>query len=117
MRQKSRRPAAPGGGRRPNSQEQAAASFTPSPLSLQAITNSQGIPGQRSAEHLRPLLDAATYHSCAAIFVPQGFGAFDANFLGDRPIIWVIGDDMERSMGPSGFHAPSVRAVLARCNG
>ncbi len=61
--------------------------------------------------HLAPLYEAARDFGCLLAMVPQGAGPFDAPPAG-RPAIVIIGDDLDQALGPSAFHAKSLRRLL-----
>lgn len=66
-------------------------------------------------DHMEPLLEAAAHFRCALLLqdqarVPAPFPAYD-----EATWVVIIGDDPkppETSMGPSGFHAASLVALL-----
>ncbi len=61
--------------------------------------------------HLAPLYEAARDFGCLLAMVPQGVGPFDAPG-DDRPVIAVIGDDLEEALGPSAFDEQSLHRLL-----
>ena len=61
--------------------------------------------------HLAPLYEAARDFGCLLAMVPQGVGPFDAPGA-DRPVIAVIGDDLDEALGPSAFDEQSLRRLL-----
>ena len=61
--------------------------------------------------HLAPLYAAARDHGCIFGIVPQGAGPFNPP-PADRPAIIVIGDDLDRALGPSAFDERSLRRLL-----
>lgn len=63
--------------------------------------------------HLRPILLAVRDSNVGWATVTQRSGRFDLPRC--RPSIVVIGDDLDISMGPDGFHRKSIRRALARC--
>ena len=50
------------------------------------------------------------------LFVAQGTQAFAIPPRTGRAAVVLIGDDLDRSMGPEGFHLPSVRRVIRACS-
>ncbi|TZG25889.1 hypothetical protein [Sphingomonas montanisoli] len=65
------------------------------------------------APHLRPILAAVRDHRAGMLFVPPGRRAFQ--LPAGRPAIVMIGDDMDVSKGPDGFHGPSIRRAIKAC--
>ncbi len=66
-----------------------------------------------SPEHLRPLYAAVRDGGCNFGHVPQGVGRF--KFPTGRPVIGLVSDDYDTSMGVSGFHAKSLRRFIQTC--
>ena len=69
-----------------------------------------------AAPHLRPVLLAVRDHRVGMLFVGQDAGAFSIPTKNARPAVVRIGDDLERSVGPEGFHMPSVRRMIRACS-
>lgn len=65
--------------------------------------------------HLQPIARAIRDHGVDAVFVTQESGAFRLPFGASRPVIYLIGDDTDRAIGPSGFHLPSIRRAIRKC--
>jgi hypothetical protein len=65
----------------------------------------------KHGRHLVPLYEAAHDFGCLLAMVPQGAGPFDAPG-DDRPVIAVIGDDLDQALGPSAFDEQSLRYLL-----
>ncbi len=61
--------------------------------------------------HLAPLYEAARDFGCLLAMVPQGARRFDPPGA-DRPVIAVIGDDLDQALGPSAFDEKSLRRLL-----
>lgn len=66
--------------------------------------------------HLRPVLVAVRDYRVAMLFIPQGTEAFAIPAKSARASVVLVGDDMEQSVGPGGFHLPSVRRVIRACS-
>lgn len=66
--------------------------------------------------HLRPVLLAVRDHRVGMLFVPQGSGSFSIPAKPARPAVILIGDDVEQSTGPGGFHMPSIRRAIRTCS-
>ena len=71
---------------------------------------------EASEPHLRPVLLAVRDHRVGMLFVGQGAGAFSIPSNAARPAVVMIGDDMEQSVGPQGFHMPSIRRAIRACS-
>lgn len=69
-----------------------------------------------AAPHLRPVLLAVRDHRVGMLFVGQDAGAFSIPKHNARPAIVLIGDDLECSVGPEGFHMPSIRRMIRACS-
>lgn len=63
------------------------------------------------APHVRTLAGAARFGVSLCI-VPQAVKKFQA---ASKPTIFVIGDDTDKSVGPDGFHLPSLRRAIRSC--
>lgn len=68
-----------------------------------------------AAPHLRPVLLAVRDHRVGMLFVGQGAGPFAFPAKPARPAVVLVGDDMEQSVGPEGFHMPSIRRMIRAC--
>lgn len=73
-----------------------------------------------NAQHLRPILMAVRDHGCGLLIEPQVKPAetlpvFD--LPANRPVIVLIGDDMDDAFGPRGFHSKSLRRAVTACAG
>ncbi len=67
-------------------------------------------------EHLRPIILAVRDHRVGMLFVGQDAASFRIpNEPKRRAAVVILGDDMDKSMGPEGFHLPSVRRVICAC--
>lgn len=62
--------------------------------------------------HLRPIIEAVRDLRCGLLVVAQGNTPFRLPRDPGRPAIILIGDDMHRSIGPDGYHMPSVRRAI-----
>lgn len=61
--------------------------------------------------HLRPIVKAVRDHDVDMAFARQQAGPFRLpNEV--RPVIIMVGDDMDSAMGPPGFHLPSIRRCI-----
>lgn len=69
-----------------------------------------------AAPHLRPVLLAVRDHRVGMLFVDQDAGAFSIPTKAARPALVLIGDDLECSVGPEGFHMPSIRRMIRACS-
>lgn len=83
------------------------------PQSATAAQLSQAI--RAAPPHLRWIYRAVRDFGCSHVIVPQGAGAFQLA-PGSAPIIAIIGDDFERSLGPDAFDQPSLIRLVARCS-
>ena len=72
--------------------------------------------GGRIAPHLVPVMVAVRDHRVGVLAVPQGPQPFPFPPEQRRKAIVLLGDDMDVSIGPDGFHLPSVRR-LTRASG
>ena len=63
--------------------------------------------------HLRPILLAVRDGGCAWLTIPQGRDPFDVPT--GKPVIAVVGDDMDETWGPSGLPRPSLQRLLRSC--
>lgn len=63
--------------------------------------------------HLAILWFAQNRADCTVVFGDQGRSPFRHDT--DHPAIFVIGDDTSLSMGPNGFHLPSVIRAIRSC--
>lgn len=68
------------------------------------------------APHLYPVLLAVRDHHVGMLFVGQDAGVFSIPKKHARPAVVLIGDDMEESIGPEGFHMPSMRRMIRACS-
>ncbi len=67
-------------------------------------------------EHLRPIILAVRDHRVGMLFVSQHAGSFAIPSKPKRrAAVVILGDDMDQSLGPDGFHLPSVRRVIRAC--
>jgi hypothetical protein len=66
---------------------------------------------ERAPDHWVPILDAVIDFGCAHVLVTQGTGGKIGPLPSDKPIITLIGDDLNVSLGPNGFHA-SIRKLF-----
>jgi hypothetical protein len=66
--------------------------------------------------HLHPVLVAVRDYRVAMLFVPPGTETFTIPAKPTRAAVVMVGDDMEQSVGPEGFHLPSVRRVIRACS-
>lgn len=66
--------------------------------------------------HLHPVLLAVRDYRVAMLYVPQGTETFTIPAEATRATVVMVGDDMEQSVGPDGFHMPSVRRVIRACS-
>ncbi|MCJ2065187.1 hypothetical protein MKK63_21075 [Methylobacterium sp. J-088] len=62
-------------------------------------------------DHLRPILLVVRDSGCAWMNIPQQIGRFE--IPKGRPLVSIIGDDLDTAMGPAGFHRKSIRRLLA----
>jgi hypothetical protein len=62
--------------------------------------------------HLFPLFDAAANFACSLLLLFPSGQTFD---LPKSPWIIVVGDDLDRSYGPSAFHKESLDAAIKAC--
>ncbi|CAA2161172.1 hypothetical protein MBRA_06332 [Methylobacterium brachiatum] len=68
--------------------------------------------------HFRPVYAAMRSSGVALLLVRQGHGRFDVPKLSrGRGFVAVIGDDMDRADGPSGFRRKSLRRLLGAVGG
>jgi hypothetical protein len=67
----------------------------------------------RAALHLRPILHAVENYGVGLFMAVQAGPQFSLPAC-DRPLIILLGDDLERALGPDGFEAASLKAVVAR---
>lgn len=67
----------------------------------------------RAPPHLVPALKAVRNEGCTFMVAAQSRAGFVVP--GGRPAIVIIGDDLQRSLGPPGFHVKSLRRYLTRC--
>lgn len=67
-------------------------------------------------DHLRPIILAVRDHRVGMLFVAQDAQPF---WIPTEPkrtaAVVILGDDMEQSKGPDGFHMPSVRRAIRAC--
>lgn len=68
-----------------------------------------------SPAHLLPVLSAVRDKQAAMMFVGQDSGAFTLPRSAKLAATVLIGDDMHASMGPDGFHMPSIRRLIRAC--
>lgn len=61
--------------------------------------------------HFRPIY-SAMMAGVGLLMVRQRSGRFDC--LSGRPFVAVVGDDMDEALGPAGFHAKSLRRLMAQ---
>jgi len=71
---------------------------------------------EQAAPHLYPVLLAVRDHRVGMLFVGQDAGAFSIPKKPPRPAVVLIGDDLEQSVGPEGFHMPSIRRMIRACS-
>ena len=64
-------------------------------------------------EHLRAIYWAVRDGGIGFATISQRAGRFD--LPRDRPIVAILGDDMDKALGPAAFHRKSVRRFAARC--
>lgn len=69
----------------------------------------------RAPAHLRPVIAAVRDCGVGMLFVSQGLGPFRLPKGEKRPAIFILGDDFDDSVGPDGFHLPSVRRAIRSC--
>jgi hypothetical protein len=69
-----------------------------------------------SPPHLRPIIETVRDHGVAMLFVGQSPDSFRIPDHPKQPAIVLIGDDMDRAIGPDGFHMPSVRRAIRACS-
>jgi hypothetical protein len=62
-------------------------------------------------DHLRPLFHAVRDEGCDVAWIFQGAPATRLPKTG-RPLIAVVGDDLDRALGPEGFHRPTLRRLV-----
>lgn len=67
------------------------------------------------APHLVPVLIAVRDHRVGMLTVPQGAEAFPFPPEDRRKAVVLLGDDMDVSVGPNGFHMPSIRRLIRAC--
>jgi hypothetical protein len=67
------------------------------------------------APHLIPILIAVRDHRVGMLSVPQGPQAFPFPPSDRRKAVVLLGDDLDTSVGPEGFHMPSVRRLIRAC--
>jgi len=67
----------------------------------------------RIAPHLAPILDAVENHGVGVFLALQGGAPFSIPVF-DGPLVFVIGDDCERALGPDGFDKASILALARR---
>ncbi len=65
--------------------------------------------------HLRPMYLAVRDHGVSFAVVTQRAGRFA--FPSDKPVVALLGDDLDEALGPAGFHLKSVRRFVASCEG
>ncbi|VWX52971.1 hypothetical protein [Novosphingobium sp. 9U] len=65
-----------------------------------------------AAPHLRPIVKAVRDHGVDMLFAGQGAGAFRVPAGTTRPVIFMVGDDFDKALGPEGFHMPSIRRAI-----
>ncbi|QBM75875.1 hypothetical protein E2E30_08875 [Sphingomonas sp. AAP5] len=71
---------------------------------------------EQAPPHLYPVLLAVRDHRVGMLFVGQDAGSFAIPKESTRPAIVLIGDDLEQSVGPDGFHMPSLRRLVRKCS-
>ena len=69
-----------------------------------------------SGYYLAPIIRAVRDDGIGLLMIPQGGGRFDRP-PACRPWVAIIGDDLDRSLGPGGFHKVSIRKLLKRAHG
>ena len=66
--------------------------------------------------HLRPVILAVRDHRIGLLLVAQSAGPFAIPREPKRAAaIVIVGDDFDRSLGPDGFHLPSLRRAIRAC--
>lgn len=85
-------------------------------LHASATTARLDVAMETAAPHLYPVLLAVRDHRVGMLFVGQDAGAFSIPTKHARPAVVLIGDDMEQSVGPEGFHMPSIRRMIRACS-
>jgi hypothetical protein len=68
-----------------------------------------------SPAHLLPVLATVRDKRAAMMFVDQDSGPFALPATAKLAATVFIGDDMHVSMGPDGFHLPSIRRLIRAC--
>lgn len=68
---------------------------------------------ERAAPHWRAVYYAMRQHGIAFGGIIQDRSPF--RIPRDRPTLLLLGDDLDASHGPAGFHAKSVRRFVERC--
>ena len=64
-------------------------------------------------EHLRAIYRAVRDHGVSFGVVTQRAGRFA--FPSDKPVVTLLGDDLDEALGPPAFHRKSVRRFVASC--
>lgn len=70
----------------------------------------------RAPCHLKPVLETVRDHGVGMLFVSQSMQPFRIPGPPRKPAIVIFGDDLEQSVGPDGFHLPSVRRAIRACS-
>jgi hypothetical protein len=70
---------------------------------------------EASPPFLRPVIEAVRSYGCGLLSVGQSSAPFRLPEDPKRPGIIIIGDDLDRAVGPQGFHLASVRRAIKAC--
>jgi hypothetical protein len=70
---------------------------------------------RQAPDHLKPVLAAVRDCGVGFLFIPQGPEPFRIPKGTKRPAVYLIGDDFDSSVGPGGFHLPSLRRAMREC--
>jgi hypothetical protein len=65
--------------------------------------------------HLKPVIQIVSLNLAGLLFVGQSDEPFRVPADPKRPAIIIIGDDLDRAVGPQGFHLPSLRRAIRGC--
>jgi hypothetical protein len=70
---------------------------------------------EASPPFLRPVIEAVRNYGCGLLTVGQSNRAFRLPEDPSRPAIVIIGDDLDRAVGPNGFNVPSLQRAIREC--
>jgi hypothetical protein len=65
---------------------------------------------QKMPPYLNPVLDAVMSFGCGHLMIAQRCGHFDVPT--EHPVIAIVGDDLDESLGPTGFHIHSIERLV-----